>query len=91
MLGGCARAHGTSRREFHGVNVQWKDRAAPTATRDVLHISFNKIRAPPLKSHGKSSLMLRRPDVGALTYWIMQNSHILASEPGKPSRIVSHF
>ncbi len=29
--------------------------------------------------------MLSRPEVGALAYWIVQNSHLLAGEPGLPN------
>jgi len=62
--------------------VEWKDAGTTGAAVDVLTVQLDRNRGQ-VDVTWKSSFLLRRPEVSALAFWIVQGSTLVAHEPGK--------
>jgi hypothetical protein len=68
-----------------GFAVQWKDNQPGVPAADVVELALDASRRQ-LHVTWKSGLMLKRPDVAALTFWVLQNSHLVALNSGRPAQ-----
>ncbi len=58
-----------------GVVLKWKDAGDPTGGVEMLVIQINTDK-PQLEATWKTAAVIRRPEVAALVYWVMENSAI---------------
>ncbi len=65
-----------------GFAVEWRDNQPGMPPAKVIEMALDAAHRQ-LHITWKSGLMLKRPDVSALAFWLIQNSVFQAAEPGK--------
>ncbi len=71
-----------------GFTIRWKD-AGDNSVADIVTIALNKNRTH-LELTWKTGIAVKRPELMTLTYWVVQNSALIAEMPkesGGPQRI----
>lgn len=64
-----------------GLLLEWRDSAGPAASTPIVSVVLDRTR-PQLEFTWRTSVMLRRPQLVSLGYWVLQNSAVVVSDAG---------
>ena len=83
-LSGTLAAVPAGAADHPGFVLRWSDAIGTTTPADLLTVQFDKTLRQ-IELTWRTSVVLRRPEVAGLTYWLVRTSPMTVSEPGKPA------